>query len=118
MTDTNRTNPAGTWVAQVARADATNEVGLHFTDDGVVFLCHGASGVGSWSVDGGGTLTFQIREPVFDGVGKFLVRVDIAQTGKVSGDRLQTEGESSVFGTDGTPLRKRPVTITAKRKAA
>jgi hypothetical protein len=115
MTDT---NPAGTWLAQVARTEATNEVGLHFTEDGVVFLYNGANGVGSWSVDGSGTLTFQIREPVFDGDGNFLVRVDIAQTGKVNGDRLQTEGESSVFGTDGIPLRKRPVTVTAKRKAA
>jgi hypothetical protein len=112
------TNPAGTWLAQVARAEATAEVGLHFTEDGIVFLYNGANGVGSWSIDGSSTLTFQIREPIFGGEGNFLVRVDIAQVGKVTGDSLRTEGESSVFGTDGTPLRKRPVTITAKRKAA
>lgn len=115
MTDT---NPAGTWLAQVARPEATNEVGLHFTDDGIVFLYNGANGVGAWSVDGSGTLTFQIRESVFDGDGNFLVRVDIAQTGKVTADSLRTEGELSVFGTDGTPLRKLPVSVTAKRKAA
>lgn len=115
MTDT---SPAGTWVAQVARPEATNEVGLHFTADGVAFLYGTANGVGTWSVDGDGTLRFQIREPVFDGDGNFLVRVDISQTGRVSGGSLSTQGESSVFGNDGNPLRKLPVTVTGIRRAA
>lgn len=105
-------SPVGSWLARVEKPSGTAEVGIHFTFQGLAFLVGGGHGTGSWERQGDG-FVYRIREPIIGDDGDYLGYIDICQRGTVTADRLDSSGESQVYGPDGALTRTVSVRITA-----
>ena len=110
-------SPVGSWLARVEKPSGTAEVGLHFTAAGLAFLVGGGHGVGGWEQQGDG-IAYRIREALIGDDGDYLGYIDISQRGAVTADRLDSSGQSQVYGPDGTLMRTVSVHISATPKSA
>jgi len=105
-------SPVGSWLARVEKPSGTTEVRIDFTSQGLAFLVGGGHGAGIWERHGDG-IVYRIREAMIGDHGDHLGYIDICQRGTVTADRLDSSGESQVYGPDGTLMRTVSVHISA-----
>ncbi|MEV6238711.1 hypothetical protein [Lentzea sp. NPDC051838] len=125
VTDTElaiRANPViGSWQGTVQHQGGSGPISLTFCANGSVSLHSGGGsgghgeGTGTWTSTGASTFKFKVREILYDTAGNKTGSVDVNQSGKITGNTLNSTGISTIYDVNGNQVAQAQATITATR---
>lgn len=116
--------PVGTWEGTVQHAEGLGDVTLSFHRNGVLCLRSGDGGEGGgegrgrWRGTAGNTLSYQVTERLYDGIGATVGFVRVDQKGVRHALRIKSDGMSKIYDADGTLLATAPAHVEVRRISA